>query len=422
MFKTLDILNTNELMYTILAIMLLLLFSYLGGKLFEKIKAPKVVGEIFGGMILGNSCLFLLFPNIMDKIFFSFSEEGKILNIFYQLGLIFLMFLSGFNTNLNIQKKDFKNQSLLFIGATIIPMILVLPFIKFFINDFIGTANNNNSFILVFCIATAITSIPVISKIFFDLEIINTNFANMVLTVSTIQDLILWILLNLAISFVEIGEFNLKSFIFITILTISLLILTKLLEIILNKINFKLKNNIYIISFIVLFSLIFVLSKININIMYSSFIAGYIMSILIKNENNKEIVNLKSFSFSFFIPIYFALVGIQLDVINNFNILRFISFFIIAFGLEFIGIILLLQFTNLKKLSKINMAITFNARGGPGIVLATTAYNYNIINLEFFTVLILLTMISSAIAGYWLRYVRTLDKDIFSEIEKKGNM
>lgn len=44
-----------------------------------------------------------------------------------------------------------------------------------------------------------------------------------------------------------------------------------------------------------------------------------------------------------------------------------------------------------------------NARGGPGIVLATTAYAYGIISSEFFAVLILVTMISSAIAGYWIR-------------------
>ena len=50
-----------------------------------------------------------------------------------------------------------------------------------------------------------------------------------------------------------------------------------------------------------------------------------------------------------------------------------------------------------------------NARGGPGIVLATTAFAYNIINIEFFTVLIITTMLSSMIAGYWLRYFK---KDI----------
>ncbi len=62
-----------------------------------------------------------------------------------------------------------------------------------------------------------------------------------------------------------------------------------------------------------------------------------------------------------------------------------------------------------------NFAITMNARGGPGIVLATVAYAANIINVEFFTILILTTMLSSMIAGYYLRYQQRLNPKIFNK-------
>ncbi len=78
----------------------------------------------------------------------------------------------------------------------------------------------------------------------------------------------------------------------------------------------------------------------------------------------------------------------------------------------------MLLFTNLKKQVILNFAVTMNARGGPGIVLATVAYSYKIINVEFFTVLILTTMLSSLIAGYWLRYQQKLDAQIFMELTK----
>ena len=66
----------------------------------------------------------------------------------------------------------------------------------------------------------------------------------------------------------------------------------------------------------------------------------------------------------------------------------------------------------------INFAVTMNARGGPGIVLATVAYAAQIINIEFFTVLILLTMLSSLLAGYWLRYQQRLDPDVFTNLTR----
>jgi Kef-type K+ transport system membrane component KefB len=395
-------LTLSEISNTFLALFLLLLFSFIGGKLFERIKTPKVVGEIAGGMVLGGSCIGLLFPDLFNSIFHSYGSQDKILNIFYQLGLVFLMFSSGYNTSINITKKNAKNYFLLFFGATVIPMILSILFVKPFEQYFIGTANNTISFSLVFAISAAITSIPVISKIFFDIGMMNTKFSNMVLTVSTLQDLCLWILLNLSISLIETGEFNILTLLKTTAITIGLLICVKIFEYFIKKSKITIFKNILPISFLVLFSIIYFLSKLNINIMYSAFIGGYIMKVILPEEN-KEINKIKDFAFSLFVPIYFALVGIQLDVIHNFSLVRFILFFVIAFGLEFIGTVGVMWFTKLKKKTVISLGITMNARGGPGIVLATTAFAYNIINIEFFTVLILTTMLSSTIAGYWLR-------------------
>lgn len=74
--------------------------------------------------------------------------------------------------------------------------------------------------------------------------------------------------------------------------------------------------------------------------------------------------------------------------------------------------------TRLRRQTVINFAVTMNARGGPGIVLATVAYAAQIINIEFFTVLILLTMLSSLLAGYWLRYQQRLDPDVFTNLTR----
>lgn len=403
-------LSTSEISLSFLALFLLLLFSFIGGKLFELIKAPKVVGEIFGGMILGGSCIGHLFPDFFNSVFSGYTEEGKVLNIFYQLGLVFLMFSSGFHTNISITRSNARNYGFLFFGATVIPMLLGLLFPTVFEDAFIGTAGNRAAYIMVFIIAVAITSIPVISKIFFDIGMMNTKFSNMVLTVSTLQDLCLWILLNLAISLVETGTFQLSTFLVTTIITIGLLIGVKLLERLIRKLNIVITKNVLSISFLVSFLIIYLLFKLNINIMYSAFIGGYVVKSILP-KNCSEIDKIKDFSFALFVPIYFALVGIQLDVIHHFSLIRFCIFFIIAFGLEFIGTAGAMLFTKLKKKTVISLGITMNARGGPGIVLATTAYAYNIISLEFFTVLILTTMLSSTIAGYWLRHFKNDIRD-----------
>lgn len=410
----------NEIMMTLTALACLLAGAFLMGRLFEKIQAPKVVGEIIGGMLFGGTFLGAVAPDLMAGIFNSYSEEGKVLNIFYQLGLSFLMFSSGYNTKIDLQKKNSRIFLSLFIGSTIIPMIAGLPFVRGFEQYFIGEANSPAAFLLVFIIGIAITSIPVISKIFFDMGIINTRFANVVLTASTLQDLCLWILLNTAIDIALSEELNIGNMCIVIFLTLALFLVVHFIGRKLENINIRIENSSFMqVCFISLFVIVAALSYLKINIMYSAFLTGYIIrSVTNKDKNAEEKVKcITDFSFSFFVPVYFALVGIQLNLLHNFSLLRFLLFFALAFALEWIGtVVLLLAVTKLKRKVVWNFGITMNARGGPGIVLATVAYNYGIINVEFFTVLILTTMLSSLIAGYWLRGQQKKDETIFEDL------
>ena len=128
---TLQTLSEAEVIRTLVALALLLLSAYLCGTLMELIKAPRVVGEITGGILLGGTFLYYFFPELISEIFMEYEAEGKVLNVFYQLGLIFLMFLSGYNTKLEVDKSNTKTITCVFIGATILPMVAAIPFAVF---------------------------------------------------------------------------------------------------------------------------------------------------------------------------------------------------------------------------------------------------------------------------------------------------
>lgn len=419
---TLATLADSEIICTFLALGLLLTSAYFCGKIMEVIKAPKVIGEIMGGMLFGGTFLYHFYPTLIENIFQAYPEEGKVLNLFYQLGLIFLMFSSGYNTSIDVGGKNIKIILYTFIGATILPMLGAIPFAGIFQSYFIGERGNSISFLLVFIIGVAITSIPVISKIFFDMGIMNTAFANTVLTVSTIQDLCLWILLNIATRMATVGEVNLVDMILVIIFTLGMFAAAKLIaDHFHHGYNKKIKaTDFYSISFMILLISCGVLCYFSINIMYSAFLVGYIVRAVSQNDEKagERMEFVANISFSLFVPIYFALVGIQLNLLHNFSLGRFLIFFIIAFGLEAVGTVIMLIFTDLKRKVVINFAVTMNARGGPGIVLATVAYSYQIISIEFFTVLVLTTMLSSMLAGYWLRYQQKKDHTVFIKLRK----
>ncbi|MGH6920403.1 MAG: hypothetical protein ACREJ0_22180, partial [Geminicoccaceae bacterium] len=51
------------------------------------------------------------------------------------------------------------------------------------------------------------------------------------------------------------------------------------------------------------------------------------------------------------------------------------------------------------------LAVATNARGGPGIVLASVAFDAGIINEAFYTTLVLVAVLTSQAAGTWLEFV-----------------
>ena len=72
------------------------------------------------------------------------------------------------------------------------------------------------------------------------------------------------------------------------------------------------------------------------------------------------------------------------------------------------GTILATRLIKLDWLSSFNFGMAMNARGGPGIVLATVAYDLGIINEPFFVALVLIAITTSLGAGVWFRVA--LDK------------
>ncbi len=113
-------------------------------------------------------------------------------------------------------------------------------------------------------------------------------------------------------------------------------------------------------------------------------------------------VAVTQFSFAFFIPVYFAVVGLQLDLLHNFSVLFFLGYLAFACLVETISVYAGARFGGQRPAASVNLAVAMNARGGPGIVLASVAYGAGIINQSFYAILVLLAIVTSLLAGSWL--------------------
>jgi Kef-type K+ transport system membrane component KefB len=110
-------------------------------------------------------------------------------------------------------------------------------------------------------------------------------------------------------------------------------------------------------------------------------------------------------SLGVFVPIYFGIVGYRLVFGREFSLAVLLVFFFGSSAIAVFSSALAARLGGFRGLDIVNIAITTNARGGPGIVLASVAYDAGIINAAFYTSLVITAVVTSQVCGTWLRYI-----------------
>jgi Kef-type K+ transport system membrane component KefB len=402
---------SNSDLTSILFLLLLLVgLAHLFGYLFVKLRQPKVVGEILAGIVLGPALIGRLSfaSGLMDTLH---RQEG-ILTFIYWLGLLLLMFLSGAETRHLFSREERREVAWLAIVGTGIPFVLALLLGPWLIRPALAGPNGNRiSLIIIVAIGVAVTSVPVVSKIFADLKILHTRFARLVLGVAVLEDIGLWLALALATAMAGKAVLNPRQMSYHLIATIGffglgLTIVPRIVKRI-NKSRFNVfaKNSPVAYAIAILLAYCAVAGALDVSVVFAAFLAGFAVVHKKRKLFAEALDAIGKVSFAFFIPVYFALVGLKLDLVHGFSLRMMAAFLIGSCVIKVLSVSLAARFAGFRGLDLINLALTTNARGGPGIVLASVAFDAGIISPEFYTTLVLAAVITSQMAGAWLEYV-----------------
>jgi len=148
-----------------------------------------------------------------------------------------------------------------------------------------------------------------------------------------------------------------------------------------------------------------VAGALDVSVVFAAFLAGFAVVHKKRQLFTEALDAIGKVSFAFFIPLYFALVGLKLDLIKGFSLRMVAAFMIGSCVVKILSVALAGRLAGFRRLDLLNLAITTNARGGPGIVLASVGFDAGIISPEFYTTLVLVAVLTSQGAGAWLDYV-----------------
>ena len=147
-------LTEADLSRLFLAVVSLLIAALGTGYVFQRLRMPRVVGEITGGLALGPSLLGGLAPEVYQWLFAAAPGQRLALDVFYWVGLVLLMFISGFGIQRNLSRDDRNTILVILIAATVPPFALgfAAPAV-FDLSPYVGSAGSPLAFRLVLGIA-----------------------------------------------------------------------------------------------------------------------------------------------------------------------------------------------------------------------------------------------------------------------------
>ncbi len=417
-------LSDHDTAHVLAALALLLVSAHTCGYVFARLRQPPVIGEIVGGLLLGPTLLGRLAPSVHEWLFPSTGATPAVLGAVYQLGLLLLMFTAGAQMRGLVHRSAVRTVTGVAVAGMAIPFLAgVGLFAAVDLTGYEGTAHNRTALLLVFAIALAVTSIPVISRIMLDLDLLDTRFARIVLSVAVIEDIALYVVLAVALGFVAgdhgsqfglVGTLGLRpgsmagnayhTLATLLFLGVSVVLGPRLYgRVLRSRFNLVKRRSQIGFQLVVMLAMSAACLLLSVVPLFGAFVAGIVVAATPGERSAEARVEIGNVAFGLFVPIYFAIVGLGLDLIDHFDLMFFLAFLTFACAVKSVSVYLGARVTGERHESAMNLAAAMNARGGPGIVLASTAYAAGIIDQTFYATLVMLAVVTSLIAGAWLQ-------------------
>ncbi len=337
--------------------------------------------------------------------------HAKLLSAVYWIGLILLMFTAGFRVQHNFDPGERRLAGLLLAGAMVVPLAAGWgATVIVDLDAYVGPRGSPRTLTLFFAIAVAVTSIPVISRIFMDLGIVETRFAKIVLAAATVQDVLLWAALAVATSLAAAQSPSLADAVLAAGRTLAFMVLTLGLGPPLLRYANRLRINLVLkasrlgYTLVWCFLMVALAAALDVNVVFGAFIAGAVLGRMPVGGFDEAKTQIFSLGLGFFIPIYFAIVGFRIDLPGAFDPILFFGF--LGFSSAVVGLCVFatMRLGRCGSLTSWHFAAAMNTRGRPGIVLASVAFDLGLIDERLFVALVLAAIVTSLAAGAWFRY------------------
>ena len=414
--------NANDFVKLALQLTAMLACAVFFGEVMRRFKQPAVVGEMFGGIVLGPTIFGVLAPSVYEWLFQSSSTIGIVRDASIKLGMLFFLFFAGLEVNLSDLRWLGKKAVLIGLVGTLLPIGAGVALVYSLPHGFWGAATEKHflSFALFVGMNLANSANPVIARILMDLGLLRGPIGTLIMTATIVDDLVNWTLFAIILSDIAPSgagashslqwSIPLVALFFFTVLGLGRRFGPRALHWARRYVSWP-------AGFIALTAiLILAASSVSEALGVHAFLGAFLIGVAFggRNEEQNEAHEvIGHFVLSFFAPIYFVSMGMTTNFITHFDFVLVVLIFTVA-CISKIGSVLIGARAAGMPLDREAWAIGFglNARGATGIILAGVGLSNHVIDERIFVAFVVMALATSLLSGpamnHLLAHRRTL--------------
>ncbi|KAH6669747.1 K+/H+ antiporter 1 [Plectosphaerella plurivora] len=370
----------------------------------SKIRQPRVIAEVIGGIVLGPSVMGRI-PGFSEAIFPKASIPN--LTLVANLGLVLYLFIIGLETDIGFLLSNWRVATSVSIAGLALPFAVGCALAWGVYNEFSddeGILHIDFPIYMLFVgVAIAITAFPVLCRILTELKLLETSVGVITLSAGVANDVVGWILLALCVALANAGSGLTALWIllacagYMVFLIYAVRIpLAWLLRRTGNIENGPSQSMISLILLIALASAFFT-AIIGVHAIFGGFMVGLIIP-RDRNFNIKVLEKLEDLIGALFLPLYFTLSGLKTNIGLLDSGITWAYVFAVTFTAFFtkvIGATLGARVNGLVWRESFTIGALMSCKGLVELIVLNIGLQANILSTRTFTIFVVMALLTT---------------------------
>jgi Kef-type K+ transport system membrane component KefB len=306
-----------DLFKLVLQISVILALCRIVGTIFRKIGQPRVVGEMFAGILLGPSLLGWMAPGVSAYLFPA--NSLGFLNALSQIGVVVFMFLVGLGINPQELKKH-GHAAVLTSHVSITAPFVLAAFLALYLypklsDDSVAFTN----FALFMGAAMSITAFPVLARILAERDLLGSRLGTVAIACAAVDDVTGWCILAYIVVLIRTAHSSTSIWVTIGGIVAFALIMIYGVSHLLRHYETVYREQGHLSENLLALMLLLVLASalctewLGIHLLFGSFLMGAIMP---KEQRFVRYVldRFETITVTLLLPLFFAFTGLRTDV------------------------------------------------------------------------------------------------------------